>query len=101
MIDTAYDGEIKLPRNIYYTLGFNKWEDPEPDTFEVADCSTIEMNTAKGFILIPKLSSDPYTVKVHSVSDDNLDTPEILIGATFIKRFRLLLDGQAEKACLL
>ena len=101
MIDTGYDGEIKLPRDIYYMLGFNKWEEPEPDTFEVADGSTIEMNAAKGFILIPKLRPDPYTVKVHSVSDENIDTPEILIGATFIKRFRLLLDGPATKVCVL
>ena len=99
-IDTGYEGEIILPRDIYYDLGFNRWEKPDRDAFELGDGSIMEKNTAQGLILIPKLNNNLFPVIVHSASDENQDSDEILIGNKFIKRFRLLLDGPAEKACL-
>ena len=101
MIDTGYDGELYLPRHLYEELGFNMWEEPEPDEFGLADGSSICLKAAQGYILIPKLTLDPFLVRVHSACEEDQDTDEIIIGVKFIKRFKLLLDGPATKVSVL
>lgn len=77
------------------------WEEPELDEFEVGDGSSVDLRVAQGYILIPKLRSDPFPVRMHSMYEEEKDTSEILIGIKFIKRFKLLLDGPANKVCIL
>ncbi len=101
MIDTGYDGELCLPGYLYEELGFNMWEEPDPDEFGLADGSIIYLKAAQGYILIPKLTRDPFPVRVHSAYEEEQDRDEILIGVKFIKRFKLLLDGPAAKVCVL
>jgi len=101
MIDTGYDGELCLPRDLYEKLGFNRWEEPDPDPFEQADGSSIYMKAARGYILIPKLPLDPFPVRIHTADEEEQDTNEIVIGVKFIKRFKLLLDGPATKVSVL
>ena len=101
-IDTGYDGEICIPWRIYAELGFERWEEPESKEYETADKRVISMKVANGCILIPKHSPVIIPVKVETpTEEEHTDEEEIIIGAKFIKRFRLLLDGPAEKACLL
>jgi hypothetical protein len=58
------------------------------------------MRVAHGCIRIPKYSSVPIPVNVEAQEDEATEN-EIIIGAGFIKRFRLLLDGPARKSFLL
>lgn len=101
MIDTGYSGEVLLPRDLYEGLKLNMWEEPEPDEFELGDGSTVFMKVAHGYILIPKLRSDSFSVRIHSMDEEGKDTSEIIIGTKFIKRFKLLLDGPANRVCVL
>ena len=101
MIDTGYDGELCLPGYLYEKLGFNRWEEPEPDEFGLADGSSIYMKAAQGYILIPRLPLDPFAVRIHTADEEEQDTGEIIIGVKFIKRFKLLLDGPATKVSIL
>jgi predicted aspartyl protease len=101
MIDTGYSGEILLPIKIYIGLGFNDWEEPIVDDFELVDKTEIKLKVANGLILIPKLNNQPFPVRVHSASDEKQDTEEIIIGVKFIKKFKLLLDGPADKVSIL
>ena len=90
-----------LPRDLYEELKLNMWEEPELDPFDLADGSSVFMRVAQGYILIPKFRSDPFSIKIHSMYEEEKDTSEILIGIKFIKRFKLLLDGPANKVCIL
>ncbi len=101
MVDTGYSGEVLLPRNLYQDLGFNMWEEPEPDRFILGDGSSVSMIAARGHLLVPKLRSEPFPVRIHRILGENQDTNEIIIGVRFIKRFELLLDGPANKVSIL
>ena len=86
MIDTGYDGELCLPGYLYEELGFNMWEESDPDEFGLADGSSIYLKAAQGYILIPKLTRDQFPVRVHSAYEAEQDTNEIIIGVKFIKQ---------------
>ena len=101
MIDTGYSGEILLPKDLYEELSFNMWEEPEPDEFKLGDGSSIYLIASHGYILIPKLCSESFPVRVHRVYPEEKDTDQIMIGVKFIKKFKLLLDGPANKVCVL
>jgi len=99
LIDTGYDGEICIPLWLYTELGFERWEEPEPKQYQSRG-GDIFMRVAHGCIRIPKYSSEPIPVSVEAQEDEVTDN-EIIIGAGFVKRFRLLLDGPARKLYLL
>lgn len=101
MIDTGYSGEVLLPRHLYGELGFDMWEEPEPDEFKLGDESSMYLIAAKGYILIPELHLGPFPVRVHKAYEEKQDTNKIIIGVNLIKRFKLLLDGPATKVCIL
>lgn len=101
MVDTGYSGGILLPRYLYEELGFNMWEEPELQEVTVADGGSGYMIVARGYILVPKLRSEPFPVRVNAWHGEEKDTDEILIGVKFIKRFKLLLDGPANKMRIL
>ena len=101
MIDTGYSGEVLLPKSLYEKLGFNKWEEPELEEFELGDGSSMQVIAASGYVLIPKLHPEPFSVRVHRPYEEEIDTDEIIIGVEFIKRFKLLLDGPSAKVRIL
>lgn len=101
LIDTGFSEEILLPKNIYEQLGLNMWEAPESEGFKLVDGTSIDLIPSKGYLLIPKLRAAPFPVIVHKASNEIQDTNEIIIGAKFIKRFKLLLDGPADKTIIL
>lgn len=101
MVDTGYSGEIFLPRDLYQSLGFNMWEDPELEPVGVADGTSGHMIVSHGYILIPKLRSEPFPVRVHTWYEEEKDIDTVLIGIEFIKTFKLLFDGPGNKVCIL
>lgn len=101
MIDTGYTGEIILPKDIYERLSLSMWEEPEPEEFILGDGSSMYLIAAHGYILITRLRSEPFCVRVHRAYEEEKDTDEIIIGVGFVKRFKLLLDGPANKVCIL
>lgn len=101
MIDTGFSEEILLPKDLYEDLAFNMWEEPEPEEFEIADGRVREMIVARGYILIPKIGSRSFPVRVHRFLNGEEGTNEIIIGVKFIKKFKLLLDGPAVKVRIL
>ena len=101
MVDTGYAGEIGVPRRLYQKLGFHMWEEPEFQKFTLADGREQQMRVSHGYILMPKLDRAPFSVEVHTWAKEEIDFDEILIGVKFIKRFKLLLDGPANKMRIL
>jgi len=101
MVDTGYSGEIGIPRRLYQKLGFHMWEEPEFQRFTVADGREQQMRVSHGYILMPKLDRAPFSVQVHTWVKEEIDFGEIVIGVKFIKRFKLLLDGPANKVRIL
>ena len=101
MVDTGYSGEIAIPRRLYQMLGFHMWEEPEFQRFTVADGRDLQMRVSHGYILMPKLDRAPFSVEVHTWVKEERDFDEIIIGVKFIKRFKLLLDGPANKVRIL
>lgn len=101
MIDTGFSGEILLPKSIYEDLGFNMWEEPEPDEFVLGDGGIVYLIAAHGDILIPKIHLAPFSIRVHRIYEEEKDADEIIIGVKFAKRFRLLLDGPGNKVRVL
>ncbi len=100
-VDTGYSGEIGIPRPLYQQLRFHMWEEPEFQWFTVADGRVLQMRVSHGYILMPKLDRAPFSVQVHTWVREEIDFNEILIGVKFIKRFKLLLDGPANKVRIL
>lgn len=101
MVDTGYSGEIVIPRRLYQMLGFQMWEEPEFQSFTVADGGELQMRVSHGYIVMPKLERALFSVEVHTCVKEEIDFDEIIIGVKFIKRFKLLLDGPANKVRIL
>lgn len=101
LIDTAYDGEILLPRSIYHELRLYNWEKPEPLEYLLGDGSKMNLTSASGLVLIPKHSKSPIRVEIHTANEAGQDTDGILLGAKFIKRFKLLLNGPVSELTIL
>lgn len=85
LIDTGYAGELLLQKKIYEKLELDRWEEPEPDEFKLADGSKVELLVSKGLILIPKLKQTHFDVRIHRF-EKKLDSHKMLIGSKFIIR---------------
>lgn len=109
LVDTGYSGEILLPKRIYDDLKLMKWEEPELVEFELANTNKKPTNfiVSNGLVIIPKLSflklREFYPIKIHRFKEEDADTDEIIIGAKFIKNFKILLNGHIDppQICIL
>ncbi|UZE92717.1 MAG: hypothetical protein IB616_02655 [Methanosarcinales archaeon] len=99
LIDTGYSGGILLPKQIYRRLHLHKWEYPDPEIYIMANEKEIKTIQARGYIIVPRLSSELIEVKIDTPKEE--DTKDILLGCEFIRQFKLLLNGLNGKVCII
>ena len=91
-LDTGYDGELLLPYKLYQGLALYQWEYPE-EYWAVG--KTVSGEMAKGQVLIPK-----WNVALEVFIETFEGNEEFLLGRSFIRKFKVLLDGPGNKVCL-
>ncbi len=98
-LDTGYDGELLLPSyKLYQDLAFYRWEYPEEywPVGKTVSGEIIELILAKGQVLIPK-----WNVALEVFIETFEGNGELLLGRSFIRKFKVLLDGPGNKVCLI
>ena len=97
-LDTGYDGELLLPYKLYQDLAFYRWEYPEEywPIGKTVSGEIIELILAKGQVLIPK-----WNVALEVFIETFEGNGELLLGRSFIRKFKVLLDGPGNKVCLI
>ena len=97
-LDTGYDGELLLPYKLYQDLAFYRWEYPEEywPVGKTVSGEIIELILAKGQVLIPK-----WNVALEVFIETFEGNGELLLGRSFIRKFKVLLDGPGNKVCLI
>lgn len=94
VVDTGFTGEILISTTLYDMLELNKWENI-PNRHSTADGRCVETLISNGSILIPKLHLEPFNVEI--ITMEGRKNGPILIGAKFLRKFQLLLDGPSTK----
>lgn len=97
-LDTGYDGELLLPYKLYQDLALYQWEYPEEywPVGKTVSGEIIELILAKGQVLIPK-----WNVALEVFIETFEGNSELLLGRSFIRKFKVLLDGPGNKVCLI
>ena len=97
-LDTGYDGELLLPYKLYQGLTLYQWEYPEEywPVGKTVSGEIIELILAKGQVLIPR-----WNVALEVFIETFEGNGEFLPGRSFIRKFKVLLDGPGNKVCLI
>jgi len=97
-LDTGYDGELLLPYKLYQGLTLYQWEYPEEywPVGKTVSGEIIELILAKGQVLIPR-----WNVALEVFIETFEGNGEFLLGRSFIRKFKVLLDGPGNKVCLI
>ena len=97
-LDTGYDGELLLPYKLYQDLALYQWEYPEEywPVGKTVSGEMIELILAKGQVLIPR-----WNVALEVFIETFEGNEELLLGRSFIRKFKVLLDGPGNKVCLM
>lgn len=97
-IDTGYDGGLLVPFELYAELGLFKWERPEEDWAlgETVAGQTVVLPAADAEVLIPALG-----IAIPVMVETFWDNQAFLVGLQFMRRYKWLLDGPADRTCLL
>jgi predicted aspartyl protease len=98
-LDTGYDGELLLPYELYQGLALYQWEYPEEywPVGKTVSGEIIELILAKGQVLIPRWGV-VLEVFIETFEGNN---EEFLLGRSFIRKFKVLLDGPGNEVCLI
>lgn len=96
-LDTGYDGELLLPYKLYQDLALYQWEYPEEywSVGKTVSGEILELILAKGQVLIPR-----WNVALEVFIETFEGNEELLLGRSFIRKFKVLLDGPGNKVCL-
>jgi len=97
-LHTGYDGELLLSYELYQDLPLYKWEYPEEywPVGKTVSGEIIELILAKGQVLIPR-----WNVALEVFIETFEDNEELLLGRSFVRKFKVLLDGPSSRVCLL
>jgi len=97
-LDTGYDGELLLPYKLYQDLALYQWEYPEEywPVGKTVSGEIIELILAKGQVLIPR-----WNIALEVFIETFEGNEELLLGRSFIRKFKVLLDGPSNKVCLI
>jgi predicted aspartyl protease len=97
-LDTGYDGELLLPSKLYRSLALYQWEYPEEywPVGKTVSGEIIELILAKGQVLIPR-----WNVALEVFIETFEGNEEFLLGRSFIRKFKVLLDGPGNQVCLI
>jgi len=98
LLDTGFSGDIIVPNTIYdESLELNKWEKGLPKDGTLADGSKRNLVVSEAIIFIPRISIiNGYNVSVYKIDKEG-GVKEIIIGVSFINKFKFLLDGPAKE----
>ncbi len=100
LVDTGYTGEtaeILIPCELFDKLKLEELPKSQRPKGRTVDDREVDLRISVNKIYIPKMQKD-FLVFITTFPENET---EYLIGAGFLKKFRLLLDGPKNKACLL
>ena len=96
-LDTGYDGELLVPWQLYDELRLYRWEYPQRFWAQghTVSGATIQLCLSEGGE-IPRAN-----VKRQVFIDSFAGNEEFLLGRAFLNGLQVLLNGQADRTCLL
>ncbi len=97
-LDTGYDGEVLVPYALYVSSGLSDWELPQAQwsTGLTVSGESLVLPASRALLVIPELR-----LQADVLVDTFEENTEFLIGRTFMRRLRILLDGPADRTCIL
>jgi len=97
-VDTGYAGDVLVPWNLYIDLELYGWElDEELWSVGISISGEVfPLVLSRGYIVIPRLGQE-FLVLIDSFEGND----QFLIGRSFLRRLRMLLDGPEGQTCLL
>jgi predicted aspartyl protease len=97
-LDTGYSEELLIPQTLFEALNLARWQLPDSIAAQGTTVTgqVIQFNEAPVDVVIPK-TGEQHRVIAQTFAGNT----RFLIGRTFLRRFKVLLDGPGGQTCLL